>query len=250
MTVTLKALSILLSYPGAEMRDAMPVLARAVRTESLIAEPQLSKLLAFVADLRSYDLYDLQERYVLLFDRSRSLSLHLFEHVHGESRDRGQAMVDLLQLYERHGLFLEAKELPDYLPLFLEFLSTLPLADARDLLGETLHIVTALKERLKRRRSAYAVVFRAIELVANGKADARDIQEILTAPDDNPDDLAALDRAWEEAPVTFAPDQTATVAPGGGCPAARDTLSRMDVPIHRAGGTEAQRNVPHEGDGV
>ena len=74
------------------------------------------------------DLYDLQERYVLLFDRTRSLSLHLFEHVHGESRDRGQAMVDLKALYERHGLHMSSSELPDHLPLFLEFLSR----DSRD----------------------------------------------------------------------------------------------------------------------
>ena len=68
----------------------------------------------------------MQERYVLLFDRTRSLSLHLFEHVYGESRDRGQAMVDLKQLYEQHGLFMSSSELPDYLPLFLEFLSAVP----------------------------------------------------------------------------------------------------------------------------
>ena len=101
----------------------------------------------------------MQERYVELFDRTRSLSLHLFEHVHGESRDRGQAMIDLKSLYEKNGLFLGAAELPDYVPVFLEFLSTRPLTEARTLLGQTAHILTALAERLEKRRSPYAAVF-------------------------------------------------------------------------------------------
>ena len=93
---------------------------RACRSATAIA---LDRLLD---ELATGDLYDLQERYVLLFDRTRSLSLHLFEHVHGESRDRGQAMVDLKALYERHGLLMSSSELPDHLPLFLEFLSDHP----------------------------------------------------------------------------------------------------------------------------
>src|SRR5690606_23116888 len=95
-------------------------------------------------ELATWDLYELQERYVLLFDRTRSLSLNLFEHVHGESRDRGQAMVDLKDLYERHGLTLASTELPDYLPLFVEFLSTISEVEARELLAETAHILEAI----------------------------------------------------------------------------------------------------------
>src|SRR5207244_13070491 len=96
------------------------------------------------------DLYDLQERYVLLFDRTRSLSLHLFEHVHGESRDRGQAMIDLKNQYENAGLEISATELPDFVPLFLEFLSTRPRADAYELLGQPAHILSAMAERLRK----------------------------------------------------------------------------------------------------
>lgn len=89
-----------------------------------------------IEELASQDLYELQARYVDLFDRSRALSLHLFEHVHGESRDRGQAMVDLKALYESHGLEITASELPDFLPLFLEYLSLRPLEEAKALLGK------------------------------------------------------------------------------------------------------------------
>jgi nitrate reductase delta subunit len=236
LTATLKALSLLLTYPGDDLRAALPEISRAVRAEKLISEPQLSKLLSFIAELEGKDLYDLQERYVLLFDRTRTLSLHLFEHVHGESRERGQAMVDLQQLYERHGLAIDAKELPDYLPLFLEFLATLPLAEARGHLDEILHIVGAIKERLRKRRSAYVAVFRAIEIVARGKAEAADIAEVLSAPDEDPEDLETLDRIWEEAPVTFGGG--GALSPDGSCPAVRDTLSRMDTP---AGGGPAER---------
>ena len=232
MTATLKALSLLLTYPSEELRAALPEITRLIRGEKLIAEPQLSKLLTFISDLEGRDVYDLQERYVLLFDRTRSLSLHLFEHVHGEGRERGQAMVDLQQLYEQHDLFIDAKELPDYLPLFLEFLSTLPLADARQHLCKILHIVSASKERLRKRKSNYSIVFRAIEVVAQGKAQAADIEEVLAMPDDDPDDLEALDRIWEDAPVTFGTGDGGTIAPGGSCPAVRETLSRMDTPVN------------------
>lgn len=231
MTATFKALSILLSYPSEEAQRAMPEIRQVIATESLVPKRLQRPLFALIDDIAGGDLFDLQERYVFLFDRTRSLSLHLFEHIHGESRDRGQAMVDLMALYERHGLRIEAKELPDYLPLFLEFLSTLPLDEARALLAEPLHIVTALKERHRKRRSAYTVVFGALEALALGKARAEEVAHLLAAPEDDPNDLAALDRLWEEEAVTFGPGSAGgTVAPDGSCPASRDLLARMAPP--------------------
>ncbi len=158
-----------------------------------------------IDEIASGDLYDLQERYVLLFDRTQTLSLHLFEHVHGESRDRGQAMVDLKAMYENAGLVIAANELPDFVPLFLEFLSTQPLAEARELLGQTAHILAALAERLGRRESSYKAVFDALVAIA-AEAPRRDIvDELLKAPDTDPMDLVALDAAWEEEEVRFGP---------------------------------------------
>ncbi|MEO1226152.1 MAG: nitrate reductase molybdenum cofactor assembly chaperone [Pseudomonadota bacterium] len=225
MASIFKVLSVLLTYPSKEIAAAGADLKKALLDEGLVPDGLQRRLGRLCDELAGRDLIDLQERYVLLFDRSRSLSLHLFEHVHGESRDRGQAMVDLMELYERHGLSIDAKELPDYLPLFLEFLSTLPLDEARVLLAEPLPVITALKERHRKRDSAYAVVFEALEALAAGKAQPAEAATLATPPDEDPDDHAALDQIWEEEAVSFG--GAGAMAPDGSCPASRDMLARM-----------------------
>src|SRR6185312_12116906 len=162
MNRTLKALSALLTYPTEELTQAACDIGAVLDADRLLPGPVRAQLRALADELAIGDLYDLQERYVLLFDRTRSLSLHLFEHVHGESRDRGQAMIDLKAQYEDAGLFLDASELPDFLPLFLEYLATLPLKEAFETLGQPAHIFGALAERLRKRKSAYEAVFRAL----------------------------------------------------------------------------------------
>jgi len=211
MTRTFKVLSALLSYPTAEFQAAMPELAAALDGEALLPSAIRRQLGALLDELSTGDLYDLQERYVLLFDRTRSLSLHLFEHVHGESRDRGQAMIDLKALYENGGLEIDAAELPDFVPLFLEFLSTRPRAEANELLAQPAHIYAALAERLRKRRSAYEAVFRALVALAAAKPEAETVSALLAQPDPDAMDLAALDAAWEDEPVRFGPDG------GAGC---------------------------------
>jgi nitrate reductase molybdenum cofactor assembly chaperone NarJ/NarW len=205
MVRTFKASSALLSYPTAELQQAADELRAALSADKLLPAAIAAQLEHLIDEIAAGDLYDLQERYVLLFDRTRSLSLHLFEHVHGESRDRGQAMIDLKSLYARHGLDIAATELPDFLPLFLEFLSTRPLPEARDLLGQPVHILSALAERLRKRRSAYEAVFRALVALAAAKPKDDEISALLKAPDPDATDLAALDAAWEDEPVSFGP---------------------------------------------
>jgi nitrate reductase delta subunit len=200
---TLKALSLLLTYPTAELQAAAPDLKAALAADAWLTKREASMVARLVDDIAGLDLYDAQERYVFLFDRTRTLSLHLFEHVHGESRDRGQAMVDLMAMYERDGFEIDAKELPDYLPMFLEYLSLKPQAEARELLGQTAHIITVLKERLRKRKSIYVNAFAALEAIARGKPDAKLVRELLATPDDDPNDLEALDRIWEDEAVTF-----------------------------------------------
>src|SRR4029079_808094 len=156
-------------------------------------------------DLENVDLYDLQERYGLLFDRTRALSLHLFEHVHGESRDRGQAMVDLLKLYEESGYTPTTSELPDFLPLFLEYASTPPPKAAVELLGQPANVIAALKERLVKRNSPYAAVMSALLAISKAKLDDAALATWRAGPDTEPEDLEALDAAWEEEEVTFGP---------------------------------------------
>jgi nitrate reductase delta subunit len=210
MVKTFKVLSLLLSYPTAELKANARELRDALAAEGVVHGQERRALHPLIDDLATGDLYDLQERYVLLFDRTRSLSLHLFEHVHGESRDRGQAMIDLKALYEKNGLAIGATELPDFLPMFLEFLSTRPLAEAAETLGQTAHILSALAERLAKRRSAYEAVFRALLAIAAAKPKDEDVAELMQEPDPDPNDLAALDEAWEDEQVTFGPGN-------GGC---------------------------------
>lgn len=216
MARTYKVLSLLLSYPTAEMLSALADMRLVIEQENLLPIRGRQSLYRLMDDLAERDFWDSQERFVLLFDQTRSLSLHLFEHVHGESRDRGQAMVDLLKVYEDHGLAMGAKELPDHLPLFLEFLSTLPMVQAQEFLAQPLQIIAALGERLKRRDSVYAGLFDAILSLATAKLDPKVVDALLTAEEDDPNDFEALDRIWEEEAVRF----------GGGsnqqaCPAER-----------------------------
>lgn len=211
MLKSLKALSALLTYPTAELQQACGEISEAIEQETAIPSSQRDQLHNLLTELASSDLYDLQERYVLLFDRTRSLSLHLFEHVHGESRDRGQAMIDLKTQYEQHNLFMSAAELPDFLPLFLEYLSVLPAAEACETLGQPAHIFAAMAERLRKRKSAYEAVFRVLVALATAKPRDEEVSALLALPDPEAYDLAALDAAWEDEPVQFGPNA------GDGC---------------------------------
>jgi nitrate reductase delta subunit len=219
MTRTYKALALMLSYPDEDYRPLYAAAAAVIEEEGLIRDVKGLRLLA--RRLGSEDVLDLQARYVHLFDRSRTLSLHLYEHVHGESRDRGQAMVELKRLYAGQGLELAAHELPDHLPVFLEFLSLLEPATASALLSEAAHVLTALRDRLKKRKSPYAAVLAVLVALAGERADSAALQSLLAEPEDDPDDLAALDRAWAEEPVQFGPGDA------GQCPQAQSMLSRM-----------------------
>ena len=210
MAQTFKALSALLCYPGDSLKAAAGEMRAALAADGILADGARRALDGLITELDGDDLLDLQERYVLLFDRSRSLTLNLFEHVHGESRDRGQAMVDLAALYERGGLTMTANELPDYLPLLLEYASTRPVGEARQLLADIAPIVAALRERLISRGSAYAGVFGAL-LALSGSANAEPVE--LAEPKD-------IDADWAEDQVAFGPE----AAPG--CSSDR-TMSRI-----------------------
>jgi nitrate reductase delta subunit len=214
MRKTLKVLSALLTYPTAELQAAVPEMRAALEREARLPQKNRDRLDRLLEEIATGDLYDLQERYVLLFDRTRSLSLHLFEHVHGESRDRGQAMVDLKALYERHGLFMHSSELPDHLPLFLEFLSEIPETEAQELLEETSHVLEAIRLRLKKRKVSYSSVFSSAQALAHARPQTEILAALMGEPDEDPNDLAALDAAWEEEEVTFGPGAAAAAQCG------------------------------------
>ena len=199
MTVTLKTasgslslrlLARLLSYPDAELRNHLSEMRDALYTERALTAGRLAEIDALMDSLASGNPIDTEAAYVQLFDRGRATSLHLFEHVHGDSRDRGPAMIDLAQTYDQAGLYLAPGELPDYLPAVLEFVSTQPPPEARAFLGEMTHILNALFSALRERQSAYASVIGALLELAGEKA-----QSVKVAPEE------PLDASWTEPPA-------------------------------------------------
>lgn len=200
----LKVISLLLDYPALSLRSGCDELAAAIRQAREISPPQRQALQALLMVLNTGELLDVQERYSELFDRGRSLSLLLFEHVHGESRDRGQAMVDLLAQYEAAGFAIGVRELPDYLPLYLEYLATREPLEAREGLADIAHLLALLAARLEERESPYAACFQALLQIA-GEEPVVALQQVReqVAGEVRDDSLEALDKVWEEEAVDF-----------------------------------------------
>lgn len=207
-----KAFSALLSYPSEDMREALPEIAEIIRTTPLLDPLRRDDLSALLGELGNGSLLTVEERYVDLFDRGRALSLHLFEHLHGESRDRGEAMVELKQLYEQAGFELTARELPDYLPVVLEYLSCRDLAEAREMLADCAQILTTIGRSLVARRSRYAAVLQALLVIA-GESPI----EVDKVPPVK-ERVETLDRDWAEQPA-FGGAPLST-DPANGAPAA------------------------------
>jgi nitrate reductase molybdenum cofactor assembly chaperone NarJ/NarW len=193
--IVLRAFSALLSYPRDELMQALPELASVVRTSSLVAPRERRGLLALIDELVQGELLEMEERYVELFDRGRATSLNLFEHLHGEGRERGDAMVELKRHYERAGFELSTRELPDYLPVVLEYLSCRDLAETKDMLSDCAHILKKLATALLARRSTYAAVPQALLIIAG-----EEIVDAASVPAAR-EKLEVLDREWFEEPA-------------------------------------------------
>lgn len=201
--ISFKALGALLDYPTVELQAAVDEIDQALSEERALATADLLGVRAMIERLRCDDIMDLQEYWIGLFDRSKRLALHLYEHSYGESRDRGQAMVDLALTYRMNGFELNAAEMPDYLPLFLEFLSVIPEVHARRYLTDAIEIIEALRVRLEERDSNYAALLGALASLASREADEAEVEAILAGEPQDPVDLDALDREWTEEPVDF-----------------------------------------------
>ena len=206
---SLRVLAALLRYPDAAFRAAVPELQQALRQEAALPSARLEELCALLERLQRDDPFTVESEFVDLFDRGRGTALHLFEHVHGDSRERGPALVDLQQTYEKAGLLLADGELPDHLAVVLEFTSTQPPKEARAFLSEIAHIVRAIFSALLRRQSAYASVLAAVLELAGERAER---VEIPAEPE--------LDEAWAE-PEAF-----------GGCSTAGQSKPEQLQPIH------------------
>jgi nitrate reductase delta subunit len=216
MTYTLRALAHLLRYPDDTLRAHLGELRAALRAEGALSAARLAEIDVLSERLERAPALRSEAEYVEIFDRGRRTALHLFEHVHGDSRDRGQAMIDLAQTYERAGLVMADGELPDHLPVVLEFASTQPPLQARDFLRETAHIVRVIFSALLERRSPYASVLAAVLDLTGEKADP---VSLPAEPD--------LDESWAE-PEAF-----------GGCSTAGQARPDQPQPIHVVRATAA-----------
>ena len=224
--ITLRALGALLTYPRHELREALPEIGAVLAGSRLLPDAERERLAALIADLRATDGIDAESRYVELFDHRRATSLNLFEHVHGESRDRGAAMVELGEIYARAGYRVAAHELPDYLPVMLEYLSCRSLDETRAMLGDCAHVLRDIGEAVARRGSRYAAVFAALLAVAQQPGlDSRKAAPAPVQPDERYDD------DWAETPA-FAPGAAAQ----GGTPAQPAPIRFMPRPLVRREG--------------
>lgn len=200
--LALKVISRLLDYPSQALFTHADELVSAINEGPKLSIESKGQLADFVSELTGNDLYDAQEKYDLLFDRGRALSLLLFEHVHGESRDRGQAMVDLMREYTEHGFEVSSEQLPDYIPLYLEYLSEQDESYAREWLSDVSHILTILSERLLDRDCSYRVLFEALIELSGATVEREQIAESVQK--EQPDDtMEAIDKAWEDKEIRF-----------------------------------------------
>ncbi|WHZ11298.1 MAG: Respiratory nitrate reductase delta chain [Burkholderiaceae bacterium] len=195
----LRALSALLGYPNAELRAALPEIVEAIREAHVLDAQHKSELIALADEIQSGDELEIESRYVDLFDRGRVTCLNLFEHVHGDGRQRGPAMLELRERYLAAGLQPATGELPDHLPVLLEYMSCCDLAETRDTIGEVAHILRKLGNALVQRHSRYAAIPAA--LLALGGEKGLDVHDPVPPPED-------IDREWEEKPA-FAPPEPA-----------------------------------------
>jgi nitrate reductase delta subunit len=201
MLKTYRILSLLMTYPNEEIYAFLPQVKATLEEEDVLNAKVISGIDTFVDFFSRRPLTFWQEFYVQLFDYSRSVSLYLFEHVHGDSKDRGQAMVDLIELYKENGLQISQSELPDFLPVFLEFLALQTSSKASEYLTEIIDIVGFIHRKLEEKNNPYQYLLAAIiTLSAKQPAEARIQQMVTNMPE------ISIDEAYEEKPVTFASD--------------------------------------------
>jgi nitrate reductase delta subunit len=228
--IEFKVIARLMDYPTGEVQAHAAELKQILLDSPLLSFKLKARLTDWLTDYETADLMSLQESYGGLFDRGRATSLLLFEHVHGESRDRGQAMVDLMDLYQSHGFEINARELPDYIPMYLEYLSQRPQVEAQDGILDVAHILALVGARLEDRSSEYGLLFRA--LLDLSQADIT-VDEFLkqASKEERDDSLEALDKIWEEEAVTFGLDDESANCPSAR-PPAQPNDNQQTSPMH------------------
>jgi nitrate reductase molybdenum cofactor assembly chaperone NarJ/NarW len=200
---TLKALALLLEYPTEELLAATDEIVGVIAADGALPAMHVEALRAMACAREKGGLSSAQADYVALFDMLPGASLYLFQHLYGASRDRGPALLALVDMYRERGLELATSETADYIPLFLEFASVLPDKDARALIGGTAHVFEILRERLTAWRSAYAAVFGALVALADRAPDKAELERLAAQRVRGPEEFGVLDEEWEDRPVEF-----------------------------------------------
>lgn len=223
----LAALARVLDYPSAALQAHADEMADILCAPPELSDTERTAVRAFVDDLAQRELLEIQAGYVDTFDRGRKVSLYVFEHVYGESRDRGPAMIELTRVYREHGLESHTHELPDFLPMLLEFCAQLPEAEVRGWLVETAHVLQRIRVRLAERDSGYASAFTVLLRLIGAEPAPEGLTE-MAGKEQRDDTPAAIDDAWMEKPVTFGPGESHT-----NCGATRQNRPEPDDPAAR-----------------
>ncbi|HIH2763096.1 MAG TPA: nitrate reductase molybdenum cofactor assembly chaperone [Candidatus Azoamicus sp.] len=183
-------------YPSAQLKDNINNISNIIKDE--IQFTKQNELSSFLDYLKQNNLSFLQENYVSIFDRQKKYSLYLFEHIHGDSRERGTAIIDLQNLYKNHNFDIsEAKELPDYIPLFLEFISIIDEKEAYNMLSEVINLISIIRQRLELINSKYSILFSILESLSKIKPDYLVVEKIINK-DKDIDNESNIDKEWEE----------------------------------------------------
>ena len=196
---TYKILSTFLSYPDANLKNSINLVSGIFESEKILSQVHINQISNFILYIKKNNLLHLQESYVSIFDRQKHFSLYLFEHIHGDSKERGMAMIDLNNLYKKSNFEItQQNELPDFIPVFLEYLSLINKEKASNLIGEIISIITTLHLRLKTINSPYYIIFSILEELSEIKPDAKLIQKISNDKSFLKISHYQVDKDWED----------------------------------------------------
>lgn len=168
-----KLLSLLLDYPDDDnlvgLQQAVDNAGRtidligAIDSEGIFSKDEHAAIGEFVDGLLALEATDAKSRYVQTFDMVPEHSLHLTHHIFGEEKTRGPALIDLSEYLKSYGFKHDEAELPDFLPLILEFVSHLDESEAAVFLGDTGKVLKVLAGNLDKAGSPYAKLIHIID---------------------------------------------------------------------------------------
>ncbi len=158
-----RMLSKLLDYPDEGLAGVLWELRLRARQGTEFETHERPAVETFVDYLESLPLTELQAAYVATFDMVPEHSLHLTHHLFGDDKNRGPALIDLTEFYKEYGLELAANELPDFLPLVLEFADQLDADEAHMFLSQWTKVLKQLAANQEEARSPYAPLVRLVE---------------------------------------------------------------------------------------